>query len=105
MKVICPYCKGTDHFDNSNLTHKYRHSCNKHFKLCPFCQTKYATDNPYSLNDVEVVENIFTITSCQVCNRSWLPDFPTSWTRSFTNLSKVYEFISDIYNNEQRKIN
>ncbi len=39
-----------------------------------------------------------------VCHQAWLPDFPTSWTRSFTNIDKIYEVLQDIFKNEQKLI-
>lgn len=101
----CPYCNTDSSFNNSNLSHKYKHSCNKYFKLCPICGTKYVLKNPLEQDGCKVVENIFDIDYCKECNRAWLPDFPTSWTRSFTNLDKIYEVIQDIFNNEQKSIN
>ena len=103
--MLCPYCKGNTNFNNSNLAHKYKHKeCNKYFKICPFCKTIYATENPHNLNNCIVVENIFDIDFCNKCNRAWLPDFPTSWTRSITNLNKIHELIQDIHINEQKNI-
>lgn len=101
----CPYCNGETSFDNSNLSHKYRHSCRNYFKICPICSTKYSTENSFLHSECKIVENIFDVDYCKECNRAWLPDFPTSWTRSFTNLNKIYEFIQDIFNNEQKSIN
>lgn len=102
--MICPYCSGTDKIINYNITHKYVHSktgCNSSFKLCPTCNT-LIVDKPVKSkinNPITTVNSIFDIVICPNCNNSWLPDFPTSWCRSLTNLNKVYEVINDMYSN------
>lgn|GEM_PF-3944949 len=94
----CPYCGGTDHFNNSNLNHKFKHlDCNKYFKICPICETRY-TDQDIYIHEPHVIRvaNLFEIDICNNCEEAWLPDFPTSWTRSLTNVSKIYELLNDL---------
>lgn len=102
--MLCPYCNGSSDFKNNSLSHKYRHSCNHYFKVCSFCHTIFSAVTSNKLTNCRNVENIFDIDICPICNRSWLPDFPTSWTRSFTNINKIYEVINDIYQNQQKNI-
>lgn len=102
---ICPYCGGKNNIKNTNLTHKYYHDtkgCRNYTKKCVFCGKKYAEKNNEEIKDLTIVENIFEKEFCD-CG-AWLPDFPTSWTRSFTNLSKINEVIKDVYNNRQKEI-
>lgn len=104
--MICPYCGKKSNFKNTNLTHKYLHDdCNNYMKRCSICDTLYAEENNYDLDNCIEVENLFELDNCSVCGKRWLPDFPTSWTRSFTNLNKIYEFIKDINSNHQKRIN
>lgn len=102
--MICPYCNGTDKIINYNITHKYVHSkkgCNNSFKLCPTCNTLIVDKQIKSTlnNPIITVNSIFDIVTCPNCNNAWLPDFPTSWCRSLTNLNKVYEVTNDMYKN------
>lgn len=99
----CPYCNEEGVFDNSNLNHKFKHNgCthSKYFKVCPSCRTVIAERvvGRYDWSsDVVLADDIFTVDVCPVCKSSWLPDFPTSWTRSITNLEKAIEVIDDVY--------
>lgn len=102
--MICHYCNGTDKIINYNITHKYVHSkpgCNCSFKLCPTCNTLIVDKQVKSKINTPIIttDSIFDTIICPNCNNSWLPDFPTSWCRSLTNLNKVYEVINDMYNN------
>lgn len=93
----CPYCGGEEHFDNSSINHKFRHNdCNKYFKLCSFCSTKYIEDGKeyVDINAIRVA-NLFEADYCIKCRKEWLPDFPTSWLRSLTNIGKIYDVIDD----------
>lgn len=101
--MICPYCDNEGgYFDNSNLNHKYRHSdCKKYFKLCPSCETFYVekenvNEKVLEKKNLVLVDNIFDVDFCTVCNSAWLPDFPTSWVRSITNIAKVHELLHDL---------
>lgn len=93
----CPYCGGEEHFDNSSINHKIKHNdCNKYFKVCSFCSTKYIEDgNNYVDTNAIRVDNLFDADYCIKCGREWLPDFPTSWLRSLTNIGKIYDVIND----------
>ena len=104
---ICPYCNGETNIKNLNIDHKFKHEvlgCNKTYKKCFTCGTQYSESNQSDLDNTVVVNDIFEVDFCNVCNE-WLPDFPTSWIRSFTNLSKIYEFLKDVYKNKGNVIN
>ncbi|MBS5933641.1 MAG: hypothetical protein KIC94_12305 [Clostridiales bacterium] len=105
--MICPYCGGEEHFDNSSINHKYKHNdCNKYFKICSFCETKYVErDNVVVDKSAIEVDNLFEIDSCIKCGKAWLPDFPTSWLRSLTNIGKIYDVLSDCTKINEGEIN
>jgi predicted transcriptional regulator len=103
--MICPYCGEDGNFKNKNLTHKHLHKkCKNYIKKCPICDTIYAKKNPYNLDNCVEVDNLFEIDTCIKCERAWLPDSPTSWIRSVTNINKLYEVMDDINSNNQKKI-
>lgn len=96
----CPYCNSYGSFDNSNLNHIFKHNdekCEKYFKYCYVCDTYFVDKNIHIIDEKIVeVKNIFDVDICNVCN-NWIPDFPTSWIRSFTNVEKIGEVIDDIF--------
>lgn len=96
----CPHCSGEDNYDNSSINHKYKHKdCNKYFKVCPTCNTFYSESIEQNVNNNQhqiKVDNLFDVDYCRVCKMSWIPDFPTSWTRSITNISWMYELLTDL---------
>ena len=105
----CPYCEKNGVFDNSNLNHKFKHNddgCNHYFKVCPFCGAIYV-ENRYEVKDEKAIKvnNLFEIDTCIVCGKGWMPDFPTSWMRSLTNIGKIYDVIYDCARISEGKIN
>lgn len=101
----CPYCSGDSNFENASLTYKYTHKeCEKKFKFCRVCNSYHIekTDK-YTNEDAIVTDNLFDVDSCS-CG-TWLPDFPTSWIRSITNLEKLWELLNDISDNDNNFIN
>lgn len=104
----CPYCNSIGSFDNSNLNHIFKHNdkkCDNYFKYCYICDTYYV-DRSVDIIDENIilVKNIFDVDKCLICD-NWLPDFPTSWIRSFTNVNKIGEVIDDIFRLDTENIN
>ena len=85
MSLKCNKC-GNRRLTNPSTNYTYY--CDKdrlYFKVCPFCNGR--------IEDKDICD-------CPHCGE-WLPNFPTSWVRSATNiyiLRKVAEFISVFLN-------
>lgn len=96
----CPYCMEEGSFDNSSINHIYTHNvCRRVFYVCKNCGLNITEDlsqaSPKRMEH-HVVSNLNEISSCPNCG-IWLPKFPTSWIRSFTNIGKIDEVIMDLH--------
>jgi len=81
-------CKKCNSINVTTPSINYSYYCKKdkyYFKVCPFCKTELE-----GKSDVE----------CNSCG-AWLPNFPTSWVRSVTNiytLRKIAEMVGECSN-------